>query len=148
MQDGPVVKSKRRRQRGRGFSLIEVMVALLVLAFGLLTVASAQIYAMRGGQSGRHKTRAMTIAQSQMEQLQGLTWPNIAVTGWTAGQVVNTGIAAPNNMIEQSYLVQWRITAAIPNSMREIDVRVSWSEPNGNADSFTITSNRNNYEGL
>ena len=148
MANLPVDTAKRRRQRGHGFSLIETMVALMVLAFGLLTVASAQIHAMRAGQTGRHKTRAMAIAQSQMEQLQGLTWSNIAATGWTAGQAVTTDIDAPNNMVEQSYLVQWRISDAIPNSMREIDVRVSWAEISGRTDAFTVTSNRFNYEGL
>ena len=50
-------------------SLIEVTVALMVLSFGLLTVALMQIHAMRGTSQGRHLTAASMIAREQIEQV-------------------------------------------------------------------------------
>ncbi len=144
MRNRKVCASKRA-----GFSLIEVTIALLILGFGLLTVSSAQIHAMRAGQDGRHKTRAVAIAQSQMEQLQRLRWtPELNATAWTVPVTVNTSVQAPNNMVERAYSVSWRITNVIPNRMRAIDVRVSWvSATRGNV-SYVVSSNRFNYEGL
>ena len=82
------------------------------------------------------------------DSLQSLRWTNIAPTGWTAGTNVTTDIVAPNNMVEQTYLRQHRITDVIASQVRSIDVRVSWTEPNGNARTYTVSSQRFNYEGL
>ncbi|MEE3330802.1 MAG: prepilin-type N-terminal cleavage/methylation domain-containing protein [Myxococcota bacterium] len=141
--------TRARSTRSReGFSLIEVMVAMLVLGFGLLTIASAQIYAVKGGQFGRHRTQAVSIAQSQMEQLKSLRWTQIVPTGWTAGTNVATTVEAPTNQIEQNYTVQWRITDVLADQTRNLDVRVAWTESNGNTKNYTVSSTRFNYEGL
>lgn len=139
------IRSTRSRD---GFSLIEVMVAMLVLGFGLLTIASAQIYAVKGGQFARHRTQAVSIAQSQMEQLKSMRWTQIAPTGWTAGVNIATAVEAPTNQIEQNYTVQWRIADVLANQTRNLDVRVAWTESNGNTKNYTVSSTRFNYEGL
>lgn len=131
-----------------GFSLIEVMVAMLILGFGLLTVATAQIYAVKGGQLGRHKTQAVALAQSQMEQLETLSWTAIPPGGWTAGANITTTVQAPVNHVEHTYVMQQRITDVIPAQTRSLDVRISWTEANGQAKTYTLTSTRFNYEGL
>lgn len=141
---------RRNSRRRDGFSLIEVMVAMLILGFGLLTVASAQLYAIKGGQFGRHRTRAVSIAQSQMEQLQSLSWTSAGLTpvGWTGGTNIATNVNAPINQVEQTYLVQSRVTNVIPGQTRALDVRVTWTEASGANKIYTVTSTRFNYEGL
>jgi len=37
----------------KGFTLIELMIAMVILAGGLLTMATVQIESMQGGQRGR-----------------------------------------------------------------------------------------------
>jgi len=128
-------------------TLLELMIALVVLAFGLLTVAAAQIHAMRGSSSGRHTTQAASIAQSQLAQLQRQRWTTIPATGWTAPVTVTNTVQAPANMNEETYAVSWRI-ADLPGERRAIDVRVTWNEPNRPARSYTLSSVRYNYEGL
>jgi len=143
--------SARAARRGeRGVTLIELMVALTVLAFGLLTVAVAQIHALRGSTSGRHQTMAASIAQSQMEQLQRVSWndPSLNPGGWTAPVVVNHVVEAPVNMIEHSYSLQWRVTDLVANQRRAIDVRVTWADANRPNRAYAISSVRYNYENL
>ena len=53
-----------------GFTIIEVMIVIGMLAFGLLALSSMQLHAMRGGNQGRHATRAAALAESEMEFLQ------------------------------------------------------------------------------
>ncbi|MCZ6782494.1 MAG: prepilin-type N-terminal cleavage/methylation domain-containing protein [Proteobacteria bacterium] len=136
-----------RRSRA-GFTLVEIMIALTILAFGLLTVAAAQLHAMRGARSGKHTSQALAIAQSQMEQLQRMRWTSLAPTGWTPGVVVSKTVEGPVNQVEQTYTVQWRITNLIPNTSRAVDVRVAWVEPNRPNRSYTVSSARYNHEGL
>lgn len=136
------------RKRGeRGFTLIEVLVATAILATGLLAVSAAQLYAMRGGRSGRHTTEAAEIAQTQIEELNRLAWAdaNLAQTGgWvtavTRDRTIETE-SAP--VIEQTYSLTWRITN-VNNWVKTIDVRVDWDEPNRPGRSYTITTVRHN----
>jgi len=152
------IRRRRVRTRGeRGFTLLEVMVALGILATGLLAVSAAQLYAMHGASTGRHTTDAAEIAQAQIETFQRLAWnsttidPNLVSTGgaWVpggAGQQVDRNVeTAGAPVVEQSYSLQWRITdtpSAAGVFLKTIDVRVQWNEPNRPNRSYTITTMR------
>ena len=134
-----------RSRRREGFTLIEVMVALGILAVGLLAVAAAQLYAMRGGTSGRHASAAAAIANSQIENFQRVDFATLAATaGWTppGGQQVQTVVqATPAAQTEMTYSVQWRIANVNPD-LKTIDVRVTWNEPRRPNRSVTLSTMR------
>jgi prepilin-type N-terminal cleavage/methylation domain-containing protein len=52
-----------------GFSLIEVMVALGILAFGLLAISSLMVSAMRSNSLARSQSTAGIAAQNKLEML-------------------------------------------------------------------------------
>lgn len=137
-----------RDHASRGFSLIEVMIAFTILGVGLLAVAGAQVKAIQGTQSGRHLTQASIIAQTQIEQLTGSRWATPIVAGWTAPITQATLVDDGNGVFaEQNYTVVWRFVDLVPNETRTIDVRVSWTEPDGRNRSLatsTILFNRRN----
>ena len=58
-----------RRRRSAGFSMIEVLVALLVLAFGLLGFALLQTMNLRFTQSANHRTQATNLAYDLLDQM-------------------------------------------------------------------------------
>lgn len=137
-----------RRANTKGFSLLEVLIALGILGYGLLGLAVMQIHAMRDGSTSRYTTDAARIARDQMEQIQrmpfatvqaaaGLGWqapPWIAVAGFAPGQIpvqVQTPPGAPANAgVVQVYNVAWNVTTvpADPNLLN-VDVEVTWVEP-------------------
>ncbi|HVO19474.1 MAG TPA: prepilin-type N-terminal cleavage/methylation domain-containing protein [Anaeromyxobacter sp.] len=61
-----------RLSRARGFTLLEVMVAMVVLLIGSLGVLSVQAYGVRMNEDGRVMTRATELAQDLIAQMQ--TW--------------------------------------------------------------------------
>lgn len=139
---------RHARKRGeRGFTLIEVLVAMGILATGLLAVSAAQLYAMKGGRSGRHTTDAAEIAQTQIEELNRLAWTDadLAQTaGWTTAVTRDRSIQTDSvPVVEQTYTLTWRITN-VNNWVKTIDVRVDWDEPNRPGRSYTITTVRHN----
>lgn len=129
--------------------MLEIMIALSLLAIGLLSLAAMQLTAMNYGARGRHMTQAAAIAEQQMEILMRSRWTNLAPTaGWTAPVVTSEVIQGATNNTEQSYSTSWRITDVDPTRTRSIDVRVQWTEPKRPARQYAITSLRFNYEGL
>jgi len=68
----------------KGFTLVEVMVALGILAFGILAVASMQTASLVGTNKSNAVTQATTVAMDRMERLRGLpfsTWDTIPSPG-------------------------------------------------------------------
>lgn len=57
-----------------GFSLVETMIATLLLAGGVLATAQMFILATKSNVSAQRSSYATTLAQEKMEQLRGLTW--------------------------------------------------------------------------
>lgn len=58
-----------KRLSEEGFTIIEVMVAIVILTFGLLAVGSMQISAMRGNFMGGNTSIALSLASEKMEDL-------------------------------------------------------------------------------
>jgi type IV pilus modification protein PilV len=67
---------KRARNLGKekGFTLIEVLFAIAILAFGLLAVASMQSGAIQGSLFASDKTQEITWAQNMLERLLALPY--------------------------------------------------------------------------
>ena len=57
-----------------GFSLIETMVATLLLATALVSTAHLMVVGTRANMAAQRSTFAATLAQEKMEQLRGLAW--------------------------------------------------------------------------
>ncbi len=64
-------RSSANRAAYAGFSLIELMIALTILAVGLLALAQLQIISIRGGASSRRFTIATNLAKQGIEQVKG-----------------------------------------------------------------------------
>ncbi len=61
----------------RGFSLIEVMVAMVILAFAILGVMGMFEYADRGIRYGTLTTRALALAESRLEAKRVAPWEEL-----------------------------------------------------------------------
>jgi type IV pilus assembly protein PilV len=110
---------RRLRDQG-GFTLLEVMIALVVLAIGLLGLASLQIMAIKGNSYGQQMTVASTLAQSQLEQLRRTTL--------VAGNFGDT-VTAQNGI---TYSRNWIVTANDPQQgMNTVTITISWTGPMG-----------------
>jgi type IV pilus assembly protein PilV len=64
-----LVAAPQRRAAEGGFSLLEVMISVLVLAIGLLGLSALQAQGLRGGTSAHQRAQATLLAYDMMERL-------------------------------------------------------------------------------
>jgi prepilin-type N-terminal cleavage/methylation domain-containing protein len=62
----------KQQRDNKGFTLIELMVAMVVMAFGILGFIFLQTRSIEGRFFSREMNRAITVAQQQMDILMGL----------------------------------------------------------------------------
>jgi type IV pilus assembly protein PilV len=53
----------------RGFSLLEVLIAMLVLSFGLLGLAALQAYSVKANQSANFRSQATALANMMLDSI-------------------------------------------------------------------------------
>jgi type II secretory pathway pseudopilin PulG len=92
-----LAKSNSRRSNEAGFSLIETMVATLLLATGLVATAQMFVLATRGNITAQRSTYTATLAQEKMEQLRGLAWGFDAVGLPIQDYSTNISVEPPTN---------------------------------------------------
>jgi type IV pilus assembly protein PilV len=62
----------------RGFSLIEMLIAIVILSISLLALAGLMVTTTQNNSFGGHMTEAATFAQDRLEELKVTPWVNIA----------------------------------------------------------------------
>lgn len=131
----------------RGFSMIEILITLVIIAIALLGTAGLQLYAMRNTKSADQRNQAVFLASELIERMEA----NKA--GAVAGSYVINGVAATtattdcmagtcNSTQIASYdLAQWTasvasavpgaswdVSAAVAGLLATYTVRVQWTD--------------------
>jgi prepilin-type N-terminal cleavage/methylation domain-containing protein len=75
---------KRTENRNRGYTLMEVMIAIAIFSIGFMAVGSMQIMAMRTGVSSRNQTTVLSIAKDRAEELEALPFTHADLAGSAA----------------------------------------------------------------
>lgn len=82
----------------RGFSLIEVMIAVSLLAFGVSAVAQLVLASARAQRAATDATLAQVLARARLEQLRGLAWTSdagvVPISDWATDLSVTPPSAA------------------------------------------------------
>jgi type IV pilus assembly protein PilV len=86
------MESTRNRPRQSGFSLIEVLVALIVMSVGMLGIASLYVQSMQAGRTSLFRHNAVTLAGDVADRIRANP---------TAGATYADPVGADNNCIAQ-----------------------------------------------
>jgi type IV pilus modification protein PilV len=150
----------------KGFTLIEVMIAMVVLLTGILGVMSMQYYAVSGNASSRDMRIATSLSQQLIEQLKATPYGDLAsnsnsdpvpvtettISGgidytmrwWVLGDCVALSLTADDDTCDAGLAA---VCSVDPDTTRivqssAIRVRTCWTNKNGSNRSVTMDSLR------
>ncbi len=106
-----------------GFTLIELVIAILVFAIGLVGILKMHQASVQSNNFSMQLTEAMNISQDKFDYLRGLGVNNTSMSIGAHNPVIVTSMGVP-------YTVQWWVTAA-PDSTsfgRKVELKITWNE--------------------
>lgn len=112
-----------RTSSEKGFTLVEVLLALCILVFGVLGLAHLQVDSLQYNQTSRRMSEASVLAQRKMEELMGLNYTHAALQS----QALNERVE-----LEGTYRVSWGVEEDMPEpATKTIQVEVAWQDGAG-----------------
>lgn len=128
-----------------GFTLLEVLVAMLVLSIGLLGLAGLMGSSMRNNQSAYHSTQATWLAYDILDRLRANSVVALAggyAAANTIGSPATCSTTAPSGSVADQDIGSWKnmIACALPEgdgriivtpTTRQVSITVQWNDSRG-----------------
>lgn len=155
-----------RDNSDKGFSLIEVMIALVVLLIGMLGIMGMQYYAVSGNATSRELRLATNLGQDMIESLKSTPYANILILAGqntldnpTAGSALTGGVSFQRRWWLQTNCIELDVTGAtnictnaastcstLPGGVTvpvsAVRTRVCWTDKSGGDHAVTLDSIR------
>ena len=132
MKETKSIKS-RVMQSQRGFTILELLIAISILTVGLLGVASMQVSGIRGNYFSANTTIGLTLAEEKMEELLALDYNHGDLQDselGNNGDLTTTATIDHDETVEGLYHRIWNVrdedTGAGWPDMKTITVIVEW----------------------
>ncbi len=98
----------------RGFTMIEIIIAVLLLTVGLIGIVSVSVMVIDGNYYSKTVTTATSLAKDKLEELQSMSYENI---------ISSSSPETKENIFSRS----WTVTANSPAAnMKTVVVTVTW----------------------
>jgi len=101
----------------KGFTLLEILVALAIFAFGILAVASMQMHAIRANNFSDTLTEATTLASDRMEKFMALNYGD---------PDLDLGAHAPVTI--GHHTISWNVVDGPLADTKRVSITVTWSQ--------------------
>ncbi len=136
-----------RDAQQRGVSLIEALVALAVMAFGILGVVGMQLSLRSNGDIAQQRAQAVRIAQEEIEHWRTfttLTMPPPAGHALSYGQITSTPAtalsAAEIGSSNTTYTLTKVVTESFSPRQKTLQVQVDWNDRTGAVQTVVLRS--------
>lgn len=129
----------------RGLTLVEILIALLILSIGLLGLAGLQTLSLKFNTSAYYRTQATALAYDFADRMRANRQDARAGLYDVAAEVTACGAAAGGGSVAEEDIAFWRdaLACRIPQSTgaaafdagtNEVTITVQWADPEGDAD--------------
>ena len=101
--------------KSKGFSLIEILIALVILSITFLALAGLMVQSTKNNSFGGRMTEAATFAQDKLEELRATSW--VALTPGSDRKMGSNGI---------DYARTWNI--GTNDNIKTITININWND--------------------
>lgn len=147
----PMLLHKPPSSRPRGATLVEVLVALLILSVGLLGIAALYVDNLRNGRTGVLRTQASALAADMAERIRTNRLGGASFARVTGQRCQDLPDTASANDVAANEVACWQdeVANALPNGTGIVardtttlpatyTVTVSWSETGAGTASYVV----------
>jgi len=125
--------------------MIEILVALLILAGGLMAVAKFQFFVLQSGTEGKQRTEAVLIGQQKLESLRSFV--QIAscagCTDYAADIVNGSDTVNGRNAV---FTRTWTVTTSTNPAYKTVEMKVTWADTHGTTQTVVLNSRITNAD--
>ena len=128
--------SARCKTRQRGFTLVEALISLVVMAFGMLALSGMQVSLSRNADVAKQRTEAMRLAQARIEQMRSFSGISTGAVNWNGLDAVANTTTTTN----ATFTVASTMGGVDADAMRTVNVAVTWVDRTGAPQAINIAS--------
>jgi len=118
-------------RNNQGFTLVELFIAILLFAIGIVGVAKLQMAAVASNSFSMQVTEALNVAENQIEWMRNLPYASstfgVDSTG-VSTHVGGTTVSDTGREYDTSWTVENLTTSGVGSNSRIVTVRVAWQE--------------------
>lgn len=141
-----MISHPRRRAIDRGFSLVESMVASVVMLIGLLGLAGLQVTGMRANNLGKRMAQASLLAQDLVQNMRVWQYTDARLTPQAAATPAHTGTYSDTN---HAHVAKYWDLRNTPDLISNVDgSAVTFDYTDGPAGAALVDQLAANYEGV
>jgi len=116
MNDIKILKNWSNNEKG--VTIIEILMAMCILAVGILAVVAMQTASARGNSTSSMSTGGLIFAVNQLETLMDRSWTHADLDSGNN----------PHSVSQGQYTITWNITDdGVINNTKTINMTVTWS---------------------
>ncbi|CAN2040570.1 type IV pilus assembly protein PilV [Candidatus Magnetomoraceae bacterium gMMP-15] len=117
------IQSTKIDKNNKGFTLIEILIAITIFAIGILGVGTMQSYSIHGNSAAKDITEANTLAEHRIERLMSLKY---------------TDVIGGSDTEDHKFNIVWNVTQNdIINDTKTVEVIVTW-QSKGNTNKISM----------
>jgi len=131
-----------------GFTILEALVAVVIMGFGILSIAGMQASMSRNADNAKQRTEAVRLAQEKIETfrsytgiistLVGQSSTSSAALNWDA--LTNGTEIINSNSANAIYTRNWTFGGNFSDSMRGLTINVIWTDRAGDIQTISLSS--------
>lgn len=141
-----MISNKKNTRNSTGFSLLEVLITIFILAIGLLGLVALQTTSLKNNHSAQHRTSAIVLAYDIIDRMR---------LNKTANYTLNMGAAPAAGTLKDNDLTAWinDLSTSLPAgdgsvvfnpATNIVTIVVQWDDSRGTSggatQSFTVST--------